>query len=648
LFLATCLSVLTLAPGAPVAGAQSHNISTVAGDGAAGTGGDGGPATQAQLGGVVGVTVLADGSYLVWQQGGSVLRRVLPDGTITLVAGNGGSGFSGDGGPATSAALNIPSGGAATADGGYLIADTANNRIRRVAPDGNISTVVGNGSGTFGGDGGPASDAQVSFPYDVAVQPDGGYLIADVDNDRIRRVGPEGNISTVAGGGGAAPGDGGPATSAVLSDPSGVAPTADGGYLIADTGNHRVRKVSFDGTITTVAGTGAAGSAGDGAPATDAMLNRPIRVAAEPGGGFVIADSANARVRRVAPDGTISTLAGTTVGYSGDGGPATSAQLNNPFGVAVTAAGDYLIADATNNRVRLVDGDPPPPVLTGSAPVSPSSDNTPRILGTAARGTDVFLYADSACSGLGLGTGTAADLAGPGIPISVAENATTTVFARVADASGNSSPCSTSSVTYVHQTAALPAPVRGRLANAVPQKGRVRVKLPGRSFVALESLGRQVPVGSILDTTKGTVVLTTAGKTPGKTQIGRFSKGVFRFTQTKKNPLTTISMMGANLNACSRLPRGGSPKVTAAATKRRRTLFSDVKGRFRTRGRNSAATVRGTSWTMTDTCNGTLTSVKTGSVLVRDFNLVKTRLVRAGASYLARAPLRKKPGKRRR
>jgi hypothetical protein len=187
--------------------------------------------------------------------------------------------------------------------------------------------------------------------------------------------------------------------------------------------------------------------------------------------------------------------------------------------------------------------------------------------------------------------------------------------------------------------------------NALPEAGTVLVKLPpgagakaraaSSGFVPLETVGRQLPVGSTLDTSKGTVLLTSATTASGRTQAGHFTGGVFTIGQGRKNPLTTLSMTGGGLNSCSKLPPGGSPKV-AVATRARRRLFSNVKGRFRTRGRNSDATVRGTIWTMTDTCAGTLTKVTKGSVTVRDFNLRKSKLVRAGHSYLAHASLRKK------
>jgi hypothetical protein len=193
---------------------------------------------------------------------------------------------------------------------------------------------------------------------------------------------------------------------------------------------------------------------------------------------------------------------------------------------------------------------------------------------------------------------------------------------------------------------ALPPPTLGSTVNAAPVKGTVLVRLPQRArvggkaaagFVPLESIGSQLPVGSTLDTRKGTVRLTSAANGSGKTQNGDFSRGLFNISQGRKSPLTTVSMTGGGLGACSKLPKGGSPKLDAsAARKRRRSLFSNVHGRFRTRGRNSAATVRGTKFTVTDTCKGTLTQVKAGTVRVRDFWLRKTRTVKAGHSYLAR------------
>jgi hypothetical protein len=156
--------------------------------------------------------------------------------------------------------------------------------------------------------------------------------------------------------------------------------------------------------------------------------------------------------------------------------------------------------------------------------------------------------------------------------------------------------------------------------------------------VPLEQLGRPIPVGSTLDTRRGTVRLTAAAGSAGRTQTGHVSQGMFKVLQNRKNPLTTLSMTGGGLNACSRLPRGGAPKAVAARRSRSRSLFSSVKGRFRTRGRNSTATVRGTRYLVKDTCKGTLTKVLDGSVTVRDLTLRETRTVKAGHSYLAHAP----------
>jgi len=291
---------------------------------------------------------------------------------IFTVAGSGTAGFSGDGAAATSAKLDTPHGVAATADGGLLIADTGNNRVRRVSPAGIISTVAGSGTKGFSGDGAAATSASLNFPFGVAATADGGVLIADTNNNRVRRVSPAGVISTVAGTGGVGgasgegfggfSGDGAAATSAELDFPVGVAATADGGLLIADTSNDRVRRVSPAGVISTVAGSGTAGFSGDGAAATSAELSFPFGVAATADGGVLIADTGNDRVRRVSPAGVISTVAGSgTAGFSGDCAAATSAKLNGPDGVAATADGGLLIADTDNNRVRRVDaGDPPP------------------------------------------------------------------------------------------------------------------------------------------------------------------------------------------------------------------------------------------------------------------------------------------------
>jgi cysteine-rich repeat protein len=261
----------------------------------------------------------------------------------------------------TSVGLNVPSGVAVDASGNVFVADTYNNRVRRVEGEtGVVTTVAGTGAAGFSGDDGPATSAQLSRPGGVVVDGLGNLFIADTGNHRIRRVeASTGVITTVAGTGVAgSSGDGGPATSAQLTEPAGLAVDGLGNLFIADTGNHRIRRVdATTGVMATVAGTGAAGSSGDGGPAANAALNMPWRVAVGGAGHLYIADTMNHRIRRVdAVTAFITTVAGTgAAGFGGDGGPAISALLDHPRGVAVDGLGHLYIADTVNHRIRRVD-----------------------------------------------------------------------------------------------------------------------------------------------------------------------------------------------------------------------------------------------------------------------------------------------------
>src|SRR5208337_173469 len=250
-------------------------ITRVAGnkDGEAGFGGDGGPASQAQLNQPEGVAVDASGNLYIADTDNNRIRKISPNGIIPTVAGNGIAGFSGDGGPASQAQLNHPEGVAVDAQGNLYIADTGNNRIRKISPNGIITTVAGNGIAGFGGDHGPASQAQLNHPEGVAVDASGNLYIADTDNDRIREV-RNGVIVTIAGDAGFS-GDGGPASQAQLNHPEGVAVDASGNLYIADTGNNRIRKISPKGIITTVAGNG-----------MPAILNAPTGIALDASGNL--------------------------------------------------------------------------------------------------------------------------------------------------------------------------------------------------------------------------------------------------------------------------------------------------------------------------------------------------------------------------
>ena len=342
-------------------------ISTVAGSGATGNyvggfGGDGSPAISAMLNSPRGVAVDGAGNLYIVDSGNHRIRRVdAATGIISTVAGTRTNGFSGDSGPATSAQLNNPAGVAVDGTGNLYIADLDNNRIRRVdAATGTISTFAGSGRRGFSGDGGPATSAQLNNPAGVAVDGTGNLYIADLDNNRIRRVdAATGTISTFAGSGRRGfSGDGGPAISAMLNSPRGVAVDGAGNLYIADQGNYRIRKVdAATGVISTAAGTWTSGFRGDGGAATSAWLTIPKGVAVDRADNLYIADYGDHRIRKVdAATGIISTFAGSgRGGFSGDGAPATSAMLSNPIGVAVDRADNLYIADYRGHRIHKVD-----------------------------------------------------------------------------------------------------------------------------------------------------------------------------------------------------------------------------------------------------------------------------------------------------
>jgi trimeric autotransporter adhesin len=393
------------------------DIYTVAGNGLYRSSGATGPATAAQLYLPASVGVDPSGDTLIADTGnnmvmvtaaatGTLFGRAVTAGHIYDVAGDGTPGYSGNGGPGDRAELDVPEAVAADSAGNLLIADTGNEVIRVVAAStgtfygvamtaGHIYTVAGNGTMGYSGDGGPATSAELAYPYGIAADAYGNLIIPDTGNSRIRVVAAStgtfygvamtaGDIYTVAGDGTAGySGDGGPATSAELNFPYGVDVDAAGNLVIADTANSRIRVVAASsgtfygvamtaGDIYTVAGDGTAGYSGDGGPATSAEINYPQGVSIDSAGNLLIADTSNQRIRVVAAStgtfygvamtaGDIYTVAGDgTAGFAGDGGPATSAELCYPGGVAADGTG-LLIADtgygnSATDRIREVTG----------------------------------------------------------------------------------------------------------------------------------------------------------------------------------------------------------------------------------------------------------------------------------------------------
>ena len=299
---------------------------------------------------------ISDGGVYCAGPGGHTVRKVDPDGTITTVAGTGEEGYSGDGGPATKARLNLPIAVEVDREGNLYITDEENYRIRKVDKDGIITTVAGTGKGAGkkgrAADGGPATSAQLRDPGDMTFDDRGNLYLADWTT--VRKIDPSGTITTVAGTGQFGfSGDGGPATEAKLTVGD-IALDGEGNMYISDTENQRIRKVDKDGIITTVVGSGELGYSGDGGPATKAALNLPIGLAVDGEGNLFFACHHNNVVRKVDPSGTMTTVAGTgEMGFNREKGTSTEVMLNQPWGLLLDEdSGVLYIADTFNSRIR--------------------------------------------------------------------------------------------------------------------------------------------------------------------------------------------------------------------------------------------------------------------------------------------------------
>lgn len=559
------------------------------------------------------LALVAAAAVAIPAAGADAARRT--DGTISNFAGTPGqAGFAGDGGPAGQALMNTPSDVAFAGGGALVIADQLNDRVRRVTAGGIMQTAAGGGScgGPPCGDGGPADDAELNRPRGVTAMPDGGYLIADTLDHRIRRVFPDRHIATVAGSTRGLGGDGGPATQAKLDSPSDTAVLPDGSFLIADTGNHRIRRVSLDGRIFTVAGT-TQGLSGDGGPATSAQLNSPRDVATLTTGGYVIADTGNDRLRKVDLPGRITTFAGTTGGLSGDGDPARTAQLQHPFSVIGLPNGGALVADTDNDRVRRVT---PLGAIIGVAGTTQGNSGN----GGPAKG---------------------AGLSHPGA-VTLAPNGGFVV----ADTSN-------AAVRRVTDFGAVPGAVLRRSLFVEPGGGNVSVTPvggPGALPLREEDL---VPNGSTVDATNGTLSLFVA-RDASNAQIGA---SVFSGDFTMRQLGGTRPYTEFRLGKLSGCPAGGGARVASATgpavasaafakplakaarrrkRRRKRLWVSDRGGRWRTVTGSVSAGSIGTRWLTTLRCDATSITVRQGRVRVFDKIRKRTRILRAGQTYLAR------------
>ncbi|OHV43314.1 hypothetical protein BCD48_02845 [Pseudofrankia sp. BMG5.36] len=297
-----------------------------------------------------------DGALYVSNLDTHIVHKIAKDGTVTPIAGNAKDGFSGDGGPATAAQVYGPGRVAWDKAGNLYIPDTQNFRVRKIDKTGKITTVVGTGTAGYSGDGGPATQAQINGVEGIAVTADGTLYLADYENQRIRKVTPDGIITTIAGTGEKGyTGTPTPATQAKLDGPNSIGLADDGTIYFANLGSDTVQKIDKTGTVSTFAGNGETGRTGDGGPATGATLSIPDVFLGHDGTVYICAYGSET-IRKVTPDGIITTIAGTGAeGYTGDGGQANAAQLKDPTSVVVDANGAIYVADNGNNVIRRID-----------------------------------------------------------------------------------------------------------------------------------------------------------------------------------------------------------------------------------------------------------------------------------------------------
>lgn len=356
-FLSLTISAAAVMASVQAQTAPRYTITTVAGTGVAGFAGDGSAATDAQLNFPQALALSSNGTLYIADLFNRRIRTIGTDGVIRTVAGNGTGGIAGEGGAATAAQMGTSYGVAVDSAGTFYLSDSLNNTIRKVVSAGTITRLAGTGVRAFTGDGGTALDATLNLPTGLAVDASGNLFLADTENNRIRRIGTDGKILTIAGNGTASfRGDGGQAVDASLNHPEAVAVDSAGNVYIADTFNHRIRKVNGDGVILTVAGNGNNTYSGDGVLAASSSLNYPRGVAVGASGDIYIADTFNSRIRQVTENGRIWTIAGrgTFADTTVEGGDAANAEFRFPAGVSAGPNGTVYIADTDNSRIKLL------------------------------------------------------------------------------------------------------------------------------------------------------------------------------------------------------------------------------------------------------------------------------------------------------
>ncbi|MBS1854741.1 MAG: hypothetical protein JST11_05200 [Acidobacteria bacterium] len=431
---------------------SSGVLRKLAGTGAPSDSGDGAAASAAQLNSPSALAFDGAGNLYVADSSNQRIRVISPGGVIATALGTGATGFAVEYGNPAGAQFNTPRGVAATPSGSILVADTGNNRVRRYDPGGNIYTYAGNGNGSYYGDGLPATTASVNHPEGIVLDAAGNLYIADTVDNAVRKVTPAGVISTIAGTGlPGFSGDGGPAAKAQLNAPRAVAVDGAGNVYIADTANHRVRRIDPNGVISTIAGNGATDLLPGDAAGTASSLSSPRGLAVDAAGNVYIADTGHNRVRKLFPSGAITTIAGYDGAccYAGDGGLATAARLNQPAGLLLDAAGNLYIADSGNNAIRLLR---PVGTTVSIGAVTNAASNLP---GPIAPGEIVTLY--------GTGLDAARNVTFNGQRATVLYTTTTQIGAAVPYGIGGA----TAQVT-VETAAAVSAPFTVNIAAVAP------------------------------------------------------------------------------------------------------------------------------------------------------------------------------------